>query len=408
MRPPREGDEIAARSGAGGAVGEYDATTARRPWAILPAAGRHEIRARMIQFANTLAALRTARRGMLPVFLALFAVACQQGEQQPRGGDRGARVHLVEVTAAATRPLSHVAVRSGTLRVRQEVKLFNQEEGRVAELAVREGDAVARDQLLVRLDDTLILADLDKAVATRDQARFNLERLRSLMGKRLVSEDELSRGETQLRVAEAEEQVLRTRLAFTRLRAPFDGVIAERHVEPGDVIPRFTHVLTVVDLDTLYTSVEVSELLIPSLSVGQPASVRVDALGDREFEGRIERIHPTIDPRTRQGVIEVALTPVPEGAQPGQLCRVTLESPPVPRRVVPFTSLRRDNDGEYVFVVGSDAVAARRAVNTGLRIGSEVELLDGVGEGEAVVTRGFLGLRDGLEVKVVDASAAGS
>ena len=336
------------------------------------------------------------------LLLSLLISGCERDKSTSSREERPERVHLVEVVPVTTGSLSHTSVRTGTLLVRQEVKLFNQEEGRVAQLAVREGDTVKQSQELVRLDDTLIRVNLNKAVANRDQARANLKRVQSLKKKQLVSEDEASRAETLLQVAEAEVQLLRTRLDFTKMHAPFNGVVSERHVEPGDAIPRFTHVLTLIDLTSLYTSVSISELLIPTLTKGQAVTMHIDALGDVEFDGEIERIHPTIDARTRQGTIEVALKSELNGAQPGQLCRVTLRTPPLTRRVIPFSSLRRDNDGEYVFVVDGDGIARRRSVRSGLRLASQAEIVEGLTDGEQVVVRGFLGLRDELSVSIVN------
>jgi len=341
---------------------------------------------------------------LVGLLLSLFISGCERAQPTASREEKAERVHLVEVVPVVNRSLSHTSVRTGTLQVRQEVKLFNQEEGRVAQLAVYVGDAVEQGQVLVRLDDTLIRVDLNKTVANRNQAQANLKRVQSLKKKQLVSEDELSRVETLMRVAEADEQSLRTRLDFTTLHAPFDGVVSQRHVEPGDAIPRFTHVLSLIDMTSLYTSVSVSELLLPSLGIGQPVTVQIDALGDVKFDGEIERIHPTIDTRTRQGTVEVALKSTLDGAIPGQLCRVTLHSSVLSRLVVPFSSLRRDNEGEYVIVVEGKEIAKRRRVRSGLRLASQAEILEGLTEGEQVVVRGFLGLRDDLPVTIVDSN----
>jgi len=80
---------------------------------------------------------------------------------------------------------------------------------------------------------------------------------------------------------------------------------------------------------------------------GTDSEVSVDALGDRVFNGHVSRIFPNLDPATRRGTIEVELKPVPKGARPGQLCRIKLKTNAVPRLVIPFKALRRDQNGEW-------------------------------------------------------------
>jgi len=130
--------------------------------------------------------------------------------------------------------------------------------------------------------------------------------------------------------------------------------------------------------------------------------VRIDALGDRVFEGRIVRIFPNLDPLTRRGTIEVEIDPVPEGAAPGQLCRVELNTHAARRQVIPYAALRRDTTSEYVFLVDAESRAQRVDVESGLRLADKVEIRQGLQDGQPVVTRGFLGLASGKTVKPVD------
>lgn len=323
------------------------------------------------------------------------------GPKKAEGAKKGGTPsHLVEVIEVTSRPLAHETQRTGTLAARNLVRLFNQEEGRIESLAAREGDEVKAGQVLVRLDHRLLSAELQKAVAKRREAEGNLARIRELSKRNVATQERLDSAETALSVAKAEESLIRTRLDYAEIRAPFDGIVTERLKEPGDVAARNTHLMTVIDPKALYTEVTVSELMLPRLKVGGSADVRIDALGDGIYPARIGRIHPTIDPRTRQGVVEVELTPVPNGAAAGQLCRVGLRTAEAPRRVVPFAALRHDRKGTYVFLVGGDGKAAMREVRAGLRIGELVEILDGLADGDKVVIRGFLDLSAGKAVTV--------
>jgi RND family efflux transporter MFP subunit len=323
------------------------------------------------------------------------------------GGSKASKVakaHLVELAVAEPRALAHRVERTGTLRALRAAKIFNQEEGGVLEVPVREGDAVASGDVLVRLDDRILKAELTKAKATRRQAAADADRVRALAKRELVSQETLSRAQTSLEVARAEERLLSTRLEYMTIRAPFAGRISERHVNAGDVAPKHTHLLTLIDPSSLVTAVSVSELVLPRLRVGDPVEVRIDALGGAVYPGRILRIYPTVDPGTRLGQLEVVLEPVPDGASAGQFCRVTLVTQRAERLVVPLAGLRRDQRGEYVFRIGADDRAQRVAVNSGLRVADQVEILDGLHSGDRVVVSGFLGLDDGTPVQPVTAS----
>jgi len=315
---------------------------------------------------------------------------------------RPSRDHLVTVFTAERAPVAARHEHPGSLRFRRLVRIHSQEEGRIIELEVFEGDLVAQGNLLVRLEDDLLRAQLDKARATKRQKQLDLQRQEGLRSRRAVSEDELAQARTALTVAQAEERLLETRLAFTRIRAPFTGVITERQVEPGDFVTKNSHLLTLADPASLVAEVYASELILPRLEPGDPVELRIDALGPERFEGQILRIHPALARTSRRAVVEVAMDPIPAGARAGQFVRATLGIGAIYRLLVPFRAVRRDREGEFLWLLGDGNQVERRPVRTGLRITDRIEILEGLEPGERVVTRGFLGLAEGKMVQIVD------
>jgi len=314
---------------------------------------------------------------------------------------RVARAHLVEVAQTQIRPLRFNSTRIGTIRARKLFRVFSQEPGKIEQLPLYEGDAVKRDALLLKIDDTLLRAELNKASAKRKQAQLNLNRIKKLAKQQLSAEEELAQANTDMEVASAEERVLQTKIAHTLVRAPFDGVVSARLAEPGDYVASHAHILTLIDPASLVIELAVSELLLPHLNIGDKVDVRIDALGEESFDGAIVRIHPVLESNSRRGRIEIALLNVPAGARAGQLARTTIHTEEKPRLVIPQIALRRDRQGEYVFVVEGNSVS-REAVNSGLRFGDWLEI-HGLKVSQQVVTRGFLGLRKGKKVTVVAA-----
>ena len=320
---------------------------------------------------------------------------------------RSKEAHLVELATVKLDTLHLTSVYTGSLKSRRTVRIHSQEEGRILSLPYFEGDAVAAGAVLLTLDDTLLQAELAKTVAVRRETEATLARLNGLRAGQLIPEDEFLRAGTAVEVAKAEEVVLRTRAGYMRVTAPFAGVVSVRVVEPGDIVERHSHVLTLIDPSVLVSELEVSELLIPHLSIGQRVGVHIDALGDHEFDGVLLRIHPELNPRTRNGRVEVKLEPPPENAKPGQFARVAFSVEALGRKVAPFSALRRDRDGEFVFRFAAGKVE-RVAVRSGRRLADKVEILEGVADGEQIVIRGFLGLTNGMSVEPTDISKASS
>lgn len=310
--------------------------------------------------------------------------------------------HLVKTTTVNLESLITSAVYTGSLRAQRLVRIFTQEEGRITGLPYYPGDLIETDTLLVQLDDALLRAQLDKAIATHQQSRVNVQRLQKLANRQLVSAEELLRAQTEQEIARAEEHILRTRLTYTQIKAPFAGIVTARLAEPGDVVAENTQVLTIIDPASLVIDVYVSERLFSQLSLKDKVSVRIDALGTESFNGFISRLHPTIDLHTRLGIAEITLNPLPKEAREGQFCRVTIEAQMKPRLTIPYSALRRDPEGEYVFLVDTEQKAQRQAVRSGLRLADKVEVIEGLTRGQVIIVKGFLGLQNGDTVQIFD------
>ncbi len=342
---------------------------------------------------------------LVAALLCLLLTACEvQSPAQSKG--KLASALPVEVDRAVRSSLSARFTITGTLEATREVQIFNQEIGTIIELPFSEGDRVKEGDKLARLDDALIRAQLDKATATHKQAEVDLNRLTKLIKRNLASQDEVAQARTALELARAEEDLLRTRLNRTRIHAPFDGVVSQRNREPGDVVPLHSHILTVIDPASLRARIAVSELILKDLQIGTAVQLRIDALGDQRFPGTITRVHPTVDPGTRKGTVDVELNPVPQGALPGQLSRIEIESTAAPRLTVKFSAVRHDTEGEYVFLVNDDKTAQRKQLTSGHRFGDRIEVIDGLQENQRVVIKGFLGLSDGSLVEIVGQPSA--
>jgi len=339
----------------------------------------------------------------LLMVITLLLAGCNGQSTTPKSKrSKGPKAHLVEVISVKPAPSSSTHERTGTLKARRIVRIHNQEEGRINQLPFYEGDVVKKGQLLAELDHSLLKAQLDKTKATRRQALLDRNRLSGLVKKRAASKDELARTNTALDVAIAEQKLLQTRIDFTTIQSPLSGVVTQRLMEPGDLAAKHSHLLTIIDPKSLMLQIHLSELLLPNLKHGESLTVRIDALGDQQYAGSILRIHPELDPVTRQGIVEVSLKPIPSGARAGQFARVTLATTSKTRILIPFGALRRDRSGEFVYLMDKQQKARRTAVRSGIRITNQIEIIEGLRANDRVIFRGFLGIADGKKVTPVN------
>ncbi len=338
---------------------------------------------------------------LLPLVLMLSLAACTGNSPEPaaKGSKRQPAPLLVEAATVQSRSVSRTWQRIGTLVHRHILRIYNQEEGRITSLPWYEGDRVKQEDVLVTLDDRLLRAELKKARATLSMAERKVQRLERLRKTNAASEEILIEAQTELELARAEVEILETRLGHTLVKAPFSGIITERLAEPGDVKPRNSHLLTLADPASLVVRVEASEQLVADIRQGSPARVILDLPYVPPLKGRVWRIFPTLDPLTRQGKVEIRLEDIPPQAQAGQYARVDFTGNEKQRLLIPFSALRRDRTGEYVYVIDGDR-ALRREVRSGGRFGGDIEILEGLVGGESIVKRGFMNLKNDTPITV--------
>ncbi len=349
------------------------------------------------------------KSGAVLLLLASVLSACDK--EPPQSPSKiPQHMHVVEVEAARIAQVQNHLTATGTIEAATIVRLYNEVSGRITSLPNHEGDTVARHSELIGLDDALIQAELDKAVAQQQQAKLDYDRLQQLKPKQLASDEEVARAHTALNIASAEEKMQRTLLSQTVIRAPFDGVITERLFEPGDVVPLHSHIMTLIDPNSLQVKIRLSENWIPLIQQGDKVEIGIDALGESRYPGRIRRIYPTIEPDTRKGTVEVEFLPVPAGARAGQLARVDLETQPRQRLVVPAAALHHDATGAYVYVLRDDDKGETTTVKTyvqkGMQYDNLIVITDGLSKDDRIVVKGFIGLRDGKQVKVLEQPVA--
>jgi len=328
--------------------------------------------------------------------------ACDQSTQN-KHNRRDSRAKLVTALPVEKLSLSTQQHVYGSLTALQLVKIFNQESGQIEKLPYFQGDFVKQSDVLVYIKNDKIRAALTKTKATHLEAEIVLKRLTDLSKNNLTSQDEISQAKTALALAKAEESIIQIRLNDTFIKAPFTGVISDRLYETGDIVPLHSHILSIIDNTKLIVKIQVSELLLPDLKINNNVSVKIDALKNlNTVTGTISRIYPTIDPVTRKGTLEVELDTIPEGAKPGQLCRVVIHTPAIERLLIDVSAIQYDDSGEFVYLINNEQQITKTKVITGIQIDNKIEISDGLKEKDSVVVEGFSGLKNGSKITIAN------
>jgi RND family efflux transporter MFP subunit len=299
-------------------------------------------------------------------------------------------------------------------------------EGAKADLASADADLTAAGVELERAGDLVnrgAVADrfLDEATKKHEAAEARKTALLSAVdtarAEQQLAEAQSDAAEANVEVCQAavdvgqrELEELEERLGFAQIKAPFDGVVSERHVEPGDLVrsdrsggsdagrPLFV----ITKIDRLRIRVPVPERDAPLAGVGDEARVTMQALGSRVFDGKIDRVAGVLDERTRTMLVEIDLDNAEGNLLPGMFgqANITLETA-ADRVVLPADVVRYDEAGQaYVYVVNSSSQIEIVQVSTGWDTGQQIEILSGLTGGERVVGPILGRLRAGQMVRV--------
>jgi RND family efflux transporter MFP subunit len=342
---------------------------------------------------------------LLSLLFSFNLTGCDDAKNTSISGPRAGKVtHRVEVIAAEKKSVFLTQTVSGTLEAVTKIRLYNEESGRITKMPYHEGDLVKKGDLLIQLDNAILKTDVDKAKASKEQARVDLSRLKKLLSKKIATEEEVANARTVLDLAIAEEKRQITRLRRTSIKAPIDGLITRRFYEPGDLLAQQSHIQTIIDPTKIRLKASLAERWIPLVEDGQDVTLHIDALGDKTFTAHVKRVHPTISVGTHKGIVEIILDPVPDDAKVGQFVRAEIKLKATDRLVIPVHAIHYEPEGAYVYRVieneNSESTAEKVFFEQGQQFGALSEALTELKINDKIVTRGYLGLRDGKKVDI--------
>lgn len=320
-----------------------------------------------------------------------------------------ARPVTVEAVRVQLMKLTDDAQSVGSLRSRQSVMLRPEVSGRVVRLNFKDGERVRKGQLLVQFDDQLQQAQIKQSQAELSIARANHKRNEELLAQNFVSQRSLDESAANLEVAQAKLALAQATAERLRIIAPFDGIAGIRNVSVGDYLKDGTDIVNLEDIDTVYVDYRLPERYQTQVKAGQRVSVELDALPGRSFEARVQAVDPLIDANGRSIGVRASIPNRQLQLRPGMFARVsTLFGVRERARVVPEEAIVPQGGRQFVIKLvpgpDNDTLVSRRVeVKVGIRRPGQVEIVEGLQEGDTVVTAGQQRLqRDGSPVKVLE------
>jgi RND family efflux transporter MFP subunit len=387
------------------------------------------------------------------VFVALLLSSCQKPAPPPAAKQEKSGPVAVQTATVHAREITRRVESVGTLFPFDEAIISAEIDGRVDQVSVDLGDTVKEGQVMVHISDEeqrYILAqneaqlrqslerlalknetdriqdirqtpDMRRAQADLFDAEQRFKRVRELKDQGIGSVQDLDQAQARFQAMQAAldstanqtrnliqeverfkaiVELQRKKLRDTSVRAPFSAQVKERTVTVGQYVRTNSPLITLVKVDPIRLRLEVPERMAPWMKVGQLAQISIEAFAERKFEGKIWRISPTVDQQKRTFVVEVLVPNSSGQLKPGGYARAVIPTDKVDRAVlVPTRSVLYVLGANKAYVLKENVIEARE-VKLGDRFDQEIEILEGLEDGEVVAASQLARLDTGVKVRV--------
>lgn len=335
------------------------------------------------------------------------------------GGRKPVLVKAVELTPGELRVIVN-ATTTSTVKSEDEVILSAQRTGRVVQLPIEEGDRVKAGALIARLDLTEeeVQSDntLKQSKATYEEAEKTFRRMDDLFSKGIVAQQDLDAARKAYEVARSQYQAaaedVKVRRGYSIIRAPFDGVVAKKYTEVGELLLPGKQIATLVDPNRIYVLATIDEVDVGRLRIGQPVTMTVDAFPGEKFSGTVRRISPIVTGgklETRTADVWIYFTKKQLRIKPGMSADVEILVTTLSKVLsVPTQAIVVRDGKKQVYTAegkslkpGGTAAAKLTPIEEGESNWSFTEIKAGLNAGEYVITTPEAeGLKDGAKVRI--------
>ncbi len=336
------------------------------------------------------------------ILLALPKIDFSKGSNNanpPGGGGMGAGTLVVNVVVVQPQTLQDNIFSSGTILANEEVELRSEINGKVEKIYFNEGAKVRRGDLLLKINDAELQAQLLRSSYRKKLAEDREYRQRILLQKEGISQQDYDVALNELKTYEAELALINAQIEKTEIRAPFSGIIGLRYVSEGSYISPATPIARLQDISRVKIEFSIPERHINRINTGERITFTVEG-SNKSFEGRVYAVEPKIDPSTRTLKMRALCSNTGEEILPGAFASVHLTLKEYnDALLVPTESLIPELGGQKVFIV-KDGKAVPVNVETGTRTDKDVMITSGLQPGDSVLTTGLLQVRPGMPLRI--------
>ncbi|SDB58765.1 membrane fusion protein, multidrug efflux system [Flavobacteriaceae bacterium MAR_2010_188] len=329
----------------------------------------------------------------------IYRVSKNKSENESAKPMGGGGITTVEGMVAVPEVFSDNLSLSGTLEANEQVDVRSEITGIVENINFIEGSKVSKGQVLLRINDLELRAQLSKSATAQQLTSENERRARLLLEKQAISQEEYDIASADFKSAQAESQLIAAQVSKATIRAPFSGNIGLRYVSVGTYVTPSTPIATLVNTDQMKITFSVPEKYSSRMKLN--STVTFTPSGSKnERSAKIYAIEPQVDIATRTLKMRAIAENTEGDLFPGTFANVILPLENVEDALlVPTESLIPIQNGKMIFV-SRDGKAKQIEVETGSRTDSSIRILSGVKAGDTILTSGVMSLKDGVPVKV--------
>ena len=297
--------------------------------------------------------------------------------------------------------LDNNVITTGTILANESVELKSEISGKVVKILFKEGSRVSKGDLLLKINDEELQAQLLGARSALKLAEDNMARAKKLLEKQGISQQDYDAAANDLNVKKANLDLIKAQIDKTEIKAPFEGIIGLKYVSEGSFINSSTVIASLQDIDPVKIDFSIPEKYAGFVNIGDKIKFSVAGSGN-SYSGTVFAIEPKIDETTRTLKIR-AISPNTGGEiLPGAFADVTLILKEIPDALmVPTQAIIPILKGQKVYLCRNGMVA-QVEVKTGIRTDTEVQITEGLNPKDTVITTGILQLAPGMPVKITE------
>jgi membrane fusion protein (multidrug efflux system) len=293
--------------------------------------------------------------------------------------------------------MSELKVSTGTLRPDEEVDLSFETSGKIVTINFIEGTRVKKGDLLAKINDRPLQAQLEKLLAQRKLSEEKEFRQKSLLNKDAISQESYDQVVTELQTIGADINLIKARISETELRAPFDGTIGLRYLSEGSYATSSTKIAKLIKESPIKIEFSIPEKYASEIRIGYPVTFTID--GSNEiYKASVYAVDPKIDINTRTIVLRALYPNKNEELKSGRYASITLNMSQIDSAMaIPTEALIPEMEGEKVFIYKSGKASTVKVI-TGLRTEAKIQITSGLKYGDTLLISGILQLRQNLPI----------